>query len=58
MALSTLFKIAFIRFASIFYFSKKSKAIFYHDIHTENKYTNMSTPIELFTEHIQISVYS
>ena len=28
--------------------------IFYHDIHAEKRYTDMSTPIELFEKHIQI----
>ena len=54
MIISSFIKIAFIRLASIFYVSKRSKAIFYHDIHAENKYTNMSTPIELFKKHINI----
>ena len=28
--------------------------IFYHDLHDKKKYTNMSTNIDLFTEHIKI----
>jgi peptidoglycan/xylan/chitin deacetylase (PgdA/CDA1 family) len=54
MIIRNCIKIAFIRLSAIFYVSKRSKAIFYHDIHAENKYTNMSTPVELFKEHIQI----
>jgi len=54
MALSSFIRMSIIRLASLFCDSKKSKVIFYHDIHAENKYTNMSTPIELFKEHIQI----
>ena len=54
MALSSFIRIAIIRFASLFYTSKKSKVIFYHDIHADKQYTAMSTPIELFKRHIQI----
>ena len=28
--------------------------IFYHDIHSDKRYTDMSTPIELFKKHIKI----
>ena len=54
MALSLFIRISVIRFASLFYTSKKSKVIFYHDIHAGKQYTTMSTPIELFKRHIQI----
>jgi len=54
MALSSFIRISIIRFASLFYTSKKSKVIFYHDIHADKQYTAMSTPIELFIRHIQI----
>jgi peptidoglycan/xylan/chitin deacetylase (PgdA/CDA1 family) len=54
MALSSFIRISIIRFASLFYKSKKSKVIFYHDIHAGKQYTAMSTPIKLFKRHIQI----
>tara|TARA_B110000211_G_scaffold149464_1_gene170119 strand:+ start:732 stop:1466 length:735 start_codon:yes stop_codon:yes gene_type:complete len=54
MALSSFIRISIIRLASLFYTSKKSKVIFYHDIHSGKQYTTMSTPIELFEKHIQI----
>jgi len=54
MALSSFIRISIIRFASLFYTSKKSKVIFYHDIHIDKQYTAMSTPIKLFKRHIQI----
>ena len=54
MELSTFIRIALTRFSALFYFSKRSKVIFYHDIHSSNKYTDMSTPIELFKKHIHI----
>jgi peptidoglycan/xylan/chitin deacetylase (PgdA/CDA1 family) len=54
MVISSLFRIAIVRIASLFYISKKSKVIFYHDIHSDKKYTDMSTPIELFKKHIKI----
>ena len=31
-----------------------SKCIFYHDIHSEHRFTDMSTSVELFTKHINI----
>lgn len=36
------------------YFNRKSKVIFYHDIHQDDKspYTDMSTPLSLFEAHI------
>lgn len=34
--------------------SKKSKSIFYHDIHSDVIFTDMSTPVELFEKHIDI----
>ena len=54
MEINSFFRIAIIRIASLFYVSKKSKVIFYHDIHSDKKYTEMSTPIELFKKHIKI----
>ena len=54
MAISSFLRIAIIRIASLFYVSGKSKVIFYHDIHADNQYTDMSTPIVLFKKHINI----
>ena len=39
---------------SLFCFKKKSKVIFYHDIHSEKKHTNMSTHIDLFKDHVHM----
>ncbi len=33
--------------------SKASKCIYYHDIHSDNKYTEMSTPVNIFIKHIE-----
>ena len=54
MAITSFVKIVIIRVLSFFYFSKKSKVIYYHDIDSDNKYTDMSTPVELFKKHINI----
>ena len=54
VAISSKIRVVLIKLASLFYFKKRSKAIFYHDIHSEHKYTNMSTPVDLFKKHIQI----
>ena len=34
--------------------SDDSKCIFYHDIHSNNRFTDMSTSVELFKKHISI----
>ena len=54
MTIASFIRIVIIRVFSLFYFSKKSKIIFYHDIHSDKKYTYMSTPIDLFKKHINI----
>jgi peptidoglycan/xylan/chitin deacetylase (PgdA/CDA1 family) len=54
MGLSRFFRVVLIKISSLFYFRKRSKVIFYHDIHFNKKYTQMSTPIDLFEKHIQI----
>ncbi|MEE2700023.1 MAG: polysaccharide deacetylase family protein [Bacteroidota bacterium] len=55
MGLGSVIRVAIIRIASLFSADeKRSKVIFYHDIHFDKKYTNMSTPIDLFRKHIRI----
>ena len=48
------FKKLLIQISSLFYFNKRSKVIFYHDIHDLISHTHMSTPIDLFKEHVSI----
>ena len=54
MAITSFIRTTLIEVFSFFYFSKKSKVIYYHDIHSVDKYTEMSTPVELFKKHIKI----
>jgi peptidoglycan/xylan/chitin deacetylase (PgdA/CDA1 family) len=54
MVITSFIRVAIIRVFSFFYFSKKSKIIYYHDIDSNKKYTDMSTPVELFKMHINI----
>ena len=54
MGLGVFIRITLIKVSALFYFSKRSKVIFYHDIHDVTQYTDMSTSIELFIEHINI----
>lgn len=54
MALGSFIRISVIRFASFFCLENRSKAIFYHDIHSLKQYTFDSTPIEKFKKHIEI----
>ena len=37
----------------IFNYNKKSKVLYYHDVHRDESYTDMSTSIELFKNHIK-----
>ena len=37
---------------SFFFKNRQSKVLFYHDIHKKDRYTTMSTSLELFKEHI------
>ena len=53
MGISSVIKTIFIRIFALFCFSKRSKVIFYHDIHDDIKYVDFSTPIELFRTHIK-----
>ena len=54
MDLRSFFKVTLVRVFSFFCFQKKSKVIFYHDVHDSNKYSDMSTSIKLFATHIRI----
>ena len=54
MELGSSIRIALVRFFSIFFFKKRSKVIFYHDIHSDKQFTEMSTSIDLFKKHIRI----
>jgi len=54
MRLIVFIRIFLIRGYSLLCFRKKSKVIFYHDIHSDNQYTNMSTSLSLFHKHISI----
>ncbi len=49
-----LYKSIIFRLYSLLFYQKKSKAIFYHDIHSDERYTEMSTSIKLFINHINI----
>ena len=54
MAITSFVRVVIVRVFSFFCFSKKSKVIYYHDIDSDKKYTDMSTPVELFKKHINI----
>ena len=54
MELGSSVRIYLVIFFSIFYFRKRSKVIFYHDIHSDKQFTEMSTSIDLFKKHIRI----
>ena len=49
-----LIKLGILKLGKIIYNNDDSKIIFYHDVHSDKKYTDMSTPMELFKEHIKI----
>ena len=54
MKFSFFLKNTIVRFCSLFNYKIKSKVIYYHDIHSHKKYTQMSTSINLFKIHLQV----
>lgn len=54
MSVTTKLKDILICFFGAIKRSRKSKSIFYHDLHSDVRYTDMSTPVELFEEHINM----
>lgn len=48
----THFKYIILLISSFVFRNKKSKVIYYHDVHSDKEYTNMSTPMDLFKNHI------
>jgi len=54
MDLATFLRLTIIRISALFYSVKRSKVIFYHDLHSDFKHTDMSTSIKLFRTHINI----
>ena len=45
-------KLLILSLGNFLYKNQKSKVIYYHDIHSKNSYTDMSTPISLFKKHL------
>ena len=54
MDIGSFIRTIIVRLFSVFCITKRSKVIFYHDIHSDIKYSDMSTPISLFNRHISI----
>lgn len=50
--MKTLFRYLVLVIGSFFFKNRESKVLFYHDIHKNDRYTSMSTSLELFKEHI------
>ena len=42
-----------LKFGVLLFSNRNSKILFYHDIHKDNSYSDMSTPLELFKKHIK-----
>ena len=53
MSLKSTIKNILIKVSVFFLNSRKSRCIFYHDIHSEVKFTDMSSSVELFKDHVQ-----
>lgn len=47
-------KLLLLRLSSYIYKNGESKVIYYHDIHAKQRYTGMSTPVDLFRKHLEI----
>ena len=54
MKIKNLLKSLILDVGSAFYGNEESKVIYYHDIHSQRRYTDMSTDMELFSEHMKI----
>ena len=54
MQVKQYFRFFIIRLFGYLYLNKRSKVIFYHDLHDKKKYTSMSTSIRLFRKHIDV----
>jgi len=54
MAIATKIKNSLVYIFGMIKNSRKSKCIFYHDIHSDSCFTDMSTPSVLFEKHINI----
>lgn len=59
MSLSSIIKLTIkqflLKFSAKYFYNIKSKNIFYHDIHSTKKYTEMSTCIDLFQQHYELA---
>ena len=54
MDLENIIKNTIINLSALINNSDDSKCIFYHDIHSDNRFTDMSTSVDLFEKHISI----
>jgi peptidoglycan/xylan/chitin deacetylase (PgdA/CDA1 family) len=54
MDLKNMIKNIIISLSSLIKNADDSKCIFYHDIHSKNRFTDMSTPVDLFVKHINV----
>lgn len=48
-----IIKKVFLWASSILYHNKKSKIVYYHDVYSDKKYTDMGTPLNMFVQHIK-----
>ena len=53
MSIKSIIKNSLIKISVFFLNSRKSRCIFYHDIHSEVRFTDMSSSVELFKDHVQ-----
>jgi len=49
-----LIKLLILKTGTFIYNNNKSKVIYYHDVHSDKSFTDMSTSLELFKTHIEI----
>lgn len=52
--MKNIIKYILLYFSSIIHHNKKSKILFYHDIYSDKKYTDMGTAVETFIQHIKV----
>ena len=47
-------KRALLWFSSLLHHNKKSKILYYHDVYSDQKYTDMGTSLDRFAQHIKV----
>ena len=53
ISIRQIIKLSILGLGALLYRNKKSKLLYYHDIHGDRQYTPMGTPLDVFKSHIE-----